>query len=182
MSQCGGERPIAIDFWATWCGSCKAISPIFEKYSDSDEFSGIDFYKVNAGEQQEIVDEVGIRAVSSRSAPSAKYSFISQMPTFVLFKQGEKIQQLATTHPALLDVRDWSHRIVAQLMMLFVLLENAQNGSVRLARINRGGRVRLNLRKRTSEERRLDQVAIYQNILRVSAVKLKSCRIEIIFC
>ena len=53
------------DFWATWCGPCKQISPIFEKLAE--QFQGAEFYKVDVDEQSDIAQEVGIRAVRTDS-------------------------------------------------------------------------------------------------------------------
>ena len=50
------------DFWAQWCGPCKVISPIFEKLSE--QFTGVEFYKVDVDEESHIAQEVGVRAVS----------------------------------------------------------------------------------------------------------------------
>ncbi|KAF8736857.1 hypothetical protein AX14_013789 [Amanita brunnescens Koide BX004] len=65
------------DFWAQWCGPCRAISPAFEGLAANDT-SGVKFYKVNVDEQREVSQEAGIKA----------------MPTFMLFKSGVKVGEL----------------------------------------------------------------------------------------
>ncbi|KAL0951987.1 hypothetical protein HGRIS_008640 [Hohenbuehelia grisea] len=81
-----GEKPAVIDFWATWCGPCRVISPIFEKLSETTD--AIDFYKVDVDAAGDISQEVGIRA----------------MPTFTLFKNGQKVDELVGANPAGLEV------------------------------------------------------------------------------
>ncbi|KAI6133714.1 putative thioredoxin [Pisolithus croceorrhizus] len=80
-----GEEPVVIDFYADWCGPCKAISPIFETLSK--KFGTIKFRKVNTDEQEQISQEAGIRA----------------LPTFVVFQRGNKVQELVGANPNQLE-------------------------------------------------------------------------------
>lgn len=83
----GTDKVVVIDFWATWCGPCKMISPIFEKIADTPAGEKLGFYKVDVDEQSQIASEVGIRA----------------MPTFVFFKNGEKIETVVGADPSKLQ-------------------------------------------------------------------------------
>lgn len=57
-----GERPALVDFFATWCGPCKRLSPVFEELAD--EFAGkVDFYKVDVDQEEPLSDRFGIRSV-----------------------------------------------------------------------------------------------------------------------
>ncbi|WFD29382.1 hypothetical protein MSPP1_000391 [Malassezia sp. CBS 17886] len=81
------DKIVVIDFWATWCGPCKMISPIFEKLSETQASDKVDFYKVDVDDQSQIAQEVGVRA----------------MPTFAFFRNGQKIDEIVGADPAKLQ-------------------------------------------------------------------------------
>lgn len=59
-----GERPAVIDFYAVWCGPCKATAPILDSLAK--EYDGkVDFYKVDVDKQQELSAMFGIRSIPS---------------------------------------------------------------------------------------------------------------------
>lgn len=59
-----GERPAVIDFYAVWCGPCKATAPILDSLAK--EYDGkVDFYKVDVDKQQELSTMFGIRSIPS---------------------------------------------------------------------------------------------------------------------
>ena len=54
-------RLIVIDFWASWCGPCKMLSPIMDELSD--EMTDVTFYKVNVDEERELASHFGISSI-----------------------------------------------------------------------------------------------------------------------
>ncbi|KAJ9479753.1 Thioredoxin-1 [Pseudozyma hubeiensis] len=82
-----GDKPVVIDFWATWCGPCRVIGPIFEKISETPAGDKLGFYKVDVDAQEKIAAEVGIKA----------------MPTFVFFKDGKNVKQVLGANPQALQ-------------------------------------------------------------------------------
>jgi thiol-disulfide isomerase/thioredoxin len=71
--QINSGKVVVIDFWATWCGPCRFISPILEQMSEIN--TGIEFRKVDVDEQPDISQEVGIRAVSYRRSFLGRWEY-----------------------------------------------------------------------------------------------------------
>ena len=59
-----GDKPCLIDFYADWCGPCKALSPVLDELDK--EFEGkINIYKIDTEEEQELSAAFGIRSIPS---------------------------------------------------------------------------------------------------------------------
>jgi thioredoxin 1 len=74
--------PTAVDFWATWCGPCKMIGPLFEELSN--EYVGkVKFAKVNVDENPKTPSNFGVRGI----------------PTVIMFKDGKAVDQIVGAVP-----------------------------------------------------------------------------------
>jgi thioredoxin 1 len=77
-----GQKPVVVDFWATWCGPCLSIAPTFEALAR--EFSGkAKFVKVDV----------------DKAKDAAQHFRVSSMPTFLFFHNGSRIAEVKGADP-----------------------------------------------------------------------------------
>ena len=56
------DKPVLVDFWATWCGPCKMLSPIIEEVRKETEGKAV-VGKINVDEQQELAMQFGVMSI-----------------------------------------------------------------------------------------------------------------------
>ena len=71
------EMPVLVDFWAVWCGPCRAIAPAVDAVAE--EYAGrAKVFKLNVDENPEIAGRYGVQSI----------------PTLIVFKGGQKVNEL----------------------------------------------------------------------------------------